>query len=134
MLYLLDTNVCVVFIRGQNALLTQRVLARPWAEIHVCSVVKAELIYGTLRSARPAANRAKVDAFVKAFASLPFNDKEAEVQARLRFHLESLGMPIGPYDLEIASIALANQLTLVTHNVAEFSRVPGLTVEDWEVP
>jgi tRNA(fMet)-specific endonuclease VapC len=132
--YLLDTNVCVVYVRGRNALLMQRVLARPSAELHVCSIVKAELIYGTLRSAQPAVNRATVDAFIKRFVSLPFNDAEAEVQARLRFHLESLGTPIGPYDLQIAAIALIHKLTLVTHNVAEFSRVPGLTVEDWEIP
>ncbi|HVS36991.1 MAG TPA: hypothetical protein VMS17_15630 [Gemmataceae bacterium] len=68
------------------------------------------------------------------FVSVPFNDAAAEVHARIRVHLESLGTPIGPYDLQIASIALANQLTLVTHNVAEFSRVNGLTVQDWEVP
>ncbi len=66
--------------------------------------------------------------------SLPFDDDAAEVFARIRFHLESRGMVIGPYDLQIASIALVHQLTVVTHNVAEFGRVPGLTVEDWEVP
>ncbi len=93
-----------------------------------------ELIYGILRSAKPAANRAKMDAFIKPLDSLPFNDTAAEVHARIRVHLESLGTPIGPYDLQIASIALVHQLTVVTHNVAEFGRVPGLTVEDWEVP
>ncbi len=132
--YLLDTNVCVVYIRGQNALLTQRVLARPRSEILLCSVVKAELIYGTLRSARPAVNRAKVDAFVKPFVSLEYDDAAAEVQARVRYFLETRGTIIGPYDMQIAAIALVHQLTAVTHNIAEFGRVPGLTVEDWEAP
>ena len=62
------------------------------------------------------------------------NSRLAEVQARIRYLLETRGTPIGPYDLQIASIALHHGLTVVTHNVAEFSRVPGLTVEDWEVP
>jgi tRNA(fMet)-specific endonuclease VapC len=132
--YLLDTNVWIVFLRGRNALLRQRVLAHPIGHLRLCSVVKAELIGGTLRSRRPAAERAKVDAFVQPYVSLPFDDVAAEVFARIRFHLESLGAPIGPYDLQIAAIALVHGLTLVTHNVAEFSRVPGLALEDWEIP
>ena len=51
----------------------------------------------------------------------------------IRAQLAAQGTPIGPYDLQIASIALANRLTLVTHNTSEFSRVPGLALEDWEV-
>lgn len=132
--YLLDANVCIGFLRGRNLLLRQRVLACPNTDLHLCSVVQAELIGGTLRSHRPVAERAKMDAFVKQYISLPFEDDAAEVFARIRFHLETLGTPIGPYDLQIASIALVNGLTVVTHNTAEFGRVPGLTVEDWEVP
>ena len=134
MQYLLDTNVFVAYLRGRNTLLGQRYHAHPTAELRLCSVVLAELIRGTLRSHRPSVERAKVDALVKPLASLPFDDDAAEVFARIRFRLESQGIVIGPYDLQIASIALVHQLTVVTHNVAEFGRVPGLTVEDWEVP
>ncbi len=91
-----------------------------------------ELYAGALRSANPAKNRADVDQFAGAFASLPFTDGEAGICARIRHHLESLGTPIGPYDLQIAAIALANGCTPVTHNTREFSRVPGLVIEDWE--
>jgi tRNA(fMet)-specific endonuclease VapC len=52
----------------------------------------------------------------------------------IRCHLESLGLLIGPYDMQIAAIALANSCTLVTHNIAEFNRVPGLPLEDWQIP
>jgi tRNA(fMet)-specific endonuclease VapC len=131
--YLLDANACIGYLRGRP-LLVQRINARLGADAYLCSVVKAELIGGALRSRRPAAERAAVDAFANRFVSLPFNDAAAEEFARIRFHLESLGMVIGPYDLQIASIALANQQTVVTHNIAEFGRVPGLTIEDWEVP
>jgi tRNA(fMet)-specific endonuclease VapC len=132
--YLLDTNVWATYLRGRNALLIRRFHAHAAADLCLCSVVKAELIRGTLRSGRPAANRARMDAFVGPFVSLPFNDAAAEVFARIRFHLESRGMTIGPYDLQIAAIALVHGLTVVTHNVAEFGRVPGLAVEDWEAP
>jgi tRNA(fMet)-specific endonuclease VapC len=65
---------------------------------------------------------------------LSFDDAAADVYAGIRHHLESQGTPIGPYDLQIAAIALADGCTLVTHNTTEFSRVPRLVLEDWEVP
>lgn len=67
------------------------------------------------------------------FTSLPFDDIAAERFGDIRSYLADLGTPIGPYDLQIAAIALANNLILVTHNVDEFSRVEGLQLEDWEV-
>jgi tRNA(fMet)-specific endonuclease VapC len=133
-MFLLDTNVCVQYLRGKNALVRQRLATHPAHEVRLCSVVLSELYVGTLRSAQPAKNRAEVDQFAAPFASLPFDDAAADVYARIRHHLESQGALIGPYDMQIAAIALANGCTLVTHNTAEFSRVPGLVLEDWELP
>ena len=90
----------------------------------------AELRHGSLRSAKPAANRAAVDALLAPYASLAFDDGAAEHFATIRRHLEQQGLMIGPYDVQIAAIALANSCRLVTHNVSEFSRVPGLVIED----
>ena len=87
-----------------------------------------------LRSARPDKNRAEVDQFAAPFGCLSFDQIAADVFAGIRHHLETQGHPIGPYDLQIAAIALANNCTLVTHNLAEFRRVPGLRLEDWETP
>ena len=64
---------------------------------------------------------------------MPFDGTAAIIYGRLRATLEVVGQPIGPYDLMIAAISLANNLILVTHNVNEFSRVEGLTIEDWEI-
>ncbi len=135
-LYLLDTNTCIKYLGQRNPHVVRRVQARPPQEIHLCSVVEAELYYGAYKSpaAYRAANLALLANFFPQFTSLAFDDAAANVFGRVRALLESLGTPIGPYDLQIASIALAHQLTVVTHNVAEFSRVPGLTIEDWEVP
>jgi tRNA(fMet)-specific endonuclease VapC len=66
------------------------------------------------------------------FICLPFDDKAAEVYGVIRARLEAISRPIGPYDLQIASIAIANNLILVTHNISEFSRVAELRWEDWE--
>jgi tRNA(fMet)-specific endonuclease VapC len=79
-----------------------------------------------------AANLGLIANLRQRFGSLPFDDRAAEEYGKLRAHLMALGSPIGPNDLMIASIALANQLTLVTHNTTEFSRVPGLVLEDWQ--
>ncbi len=133
-MFLLDTNVCIQFLRGKNALVRQRLAARPVHEVRLCSVVLAELYVGTLGSAQPAKHRADVDQFAAPYLILPFDELAADFYARIRHHLESLGTPIGPYDLQIAAIALANNCTLVTHNTAEFSRVPGLVLEDWQLP
>jgi tRNA(fMet)-specific endonuclease VapC len=68
------------------------------------------------------------------FPILPFEAHAADEYSKIRSHLASLGTPIGPNDLMIAAIALANGQILVTHNTAEFGRVPGLVLEDWQTP
>jgi tRNA(fMet)-specific endonuclease VapC len=81
--------------------------------------------------AHQAANLSLIAALRLQFVSLPFDDRAAEEYGQVRAELAVRGTPIGPNDLMIASIALANQVTLVTHNTAEFSRIPGLTLDDW---
>lgn len=134
MKYLLDTNVCITYMRGRNALLLQRFGTHPPADIALCSVVMAELRYGADSSVNPIKEHAKVDTFAAPYTSLPFDDAAARLFGEIRHALLSSGKPIGPLDTMIAAIALANGLTLVTHNTAEFSRVTGLTLEDWEIP
>jgi tRNA(fMet)-specific endonuclease VapC len=134
MSYLLDSNVCVQFLRNKNALVVQRINARQTAELSLCPIVLSELYYGCLCSAKPIVNRAKVDAFIRPYVILPFDAAAAETHGEIRHHLESQGKMIGPYDSQIAAIALVNKVTLVTHNTSEFSRVPGLALEDWELP
>ena len=135
MIYLIDSNVWIGLIRRSSARLVTRYEAMaPWADIRVCSVVVAELWYGCARSAKPAANRAALDALIAPYSSLPYDNAAADHFVSIRRHLESQGQVIGPYDMQIAAIARVNGCTLVTHNTAEFSRVPGLTIEDWQVP
>jgi tRNA(fMet)-specific endonuclease VapC len=130
--HLLDTNTCVEYLRyGTASKVAARLKLAPPGSVVFCSVVVAELLYGARRSTNPAATRAQVLAFTTQFVSLPFEHASAEEYGRLRAHLASIGQLIGPYDLQIAAIALANGLTVVTHNTKEFSRVPGLALEDW---
>ena len=98
----------------------------------LCSVVKAELLYGAANSNIAERTLLRLDTFFQAFTSLSFNDGAAAACGNIRAELEERGTPIGPNDLMIAAIALANGLTLVTHNRREFERVATLKLEDWE--
>jgi tRNA(fMet)-specific endonuclease VapC len=132
--HLLDTNSFVDHLRrGSTSNVTAKLLDAPPGSIYLCSVVLAELLYGALHShsAYRAANLALVATLRQQFVSLPFDDRAAEEYGKVRAHLSAQGALIGPNDLMIAAIALANQMTLVTGNSAEFSRVPGLSLEDW---
>ncbi|ACK67883.1 PilT protein domain protein [Rippkaea orientalis PCC 8801] len=133
MIYLLDTNCCIVYLNGRNLILKSRLESHLDSEIAVCSVVKAELFYGSQKSVNTAKSIAKQKMFLRRFISLPFDDNSAEIYAPIRADLERKGTPIGAYDLQIAAIALANNLTLVTHNISEFGRIDRLLYEDWEV-
>lgn len=132
LLYLLDTNVCIVYLKGKSSNVNQRLKSLKRNNIAVCSVVKAELFYGSIRSNNPKKALQVQKAFLEQFISLPFDDRCALVYGKLRANLASAGTPIGSNDLLIATIALTNDLILVTHNVREFSRVQGLKLEDWE--
>lgn len=136
MIYLLDSNTCIGWLRQNSPHVVARLQRETPASIVLCSVVIAELVYGAERSGTPyrAGNLARVDGLRKQFGSLPFDDRAAEEAGRLRAHLFGVGTPIGPSDLMIAAIALVNGLALVTHNTSEFSRVPGLRLEDWQKP
>ena len=132
MIYLPDTNVCVAHLRSPDSSVSERFRLHRPEDIALCDIVKAELVYGAYRSAGTEANLALLTEFFAPFVSLPFDGHAAEVYGRIRREMERTGTVIGPHDLFIASIALANGLILVTHNTREFSRVPELTLEDWE--
>jgi tRNA(fMet)-specific endonuclease VapC len=101
-------------------------------EIVSCSIVKAEMFYGAMKSAHPVTNLSRLETFFAPYEILPFDDAAARRFGEIRASLEKQGTPIGPYDLQIAAVALANGCVVVTHNTREFSRVSGLLVEDWE--
>jgi tRNA(fMet)-specific endonuclease VapC len=96
-------------------------------------VVQLELYYGAYKSSRKEQNLAKLERFCNQFRILPFDQSSAKIAGRIRSQLNQLGIPVGGYDLQIAAIAMANELILITHNIREFSRIDGLKYEDWEI-
>lgn len=133
MKYILDTNVCINFLKGSNNWIAQNIVKVSSNDRIIPSVVRAELYYGVFKSTRKEENLTKLQLFLQLHPSLPFDDKASEIFGQIRSDLEKIGKPIGPYDLQIASIAIANHCTLVTHNTKEFSRIPGLQLTDWEI-
>jgi tRNA(fMet)-specific endonuclease VapC len=133
--YLLDSNAWIALLRQKSPSLIARLQQHAAEDVVLCSVVLAELWYGAWRSGAGyrAANDALIDQLRKRNESVPFDDAAAQEYARIRFDLEVTGRVIGPNDLLIAAIAFSNGLTLVTHNTAEFSRVSGLPIEDWQI-
>ncbi len=134
LLYLLDTNTCIRLLNGSSASVINRFSRTSPSQLRLCSVVKAELIYGARKSHQVAKNLRNLREFFAPIMSLPFDDDCSEEYGKVRADLERAGTPIGANDLMIASIARHHDLTLVTNNVLEFSQVVGLPVEDWEDP
>lgn len=133
MKYLLDTNTCIRYLNGRSPEVFKRLNETEETDICVCSVVKFELRYGALRSEYVEKTLEEQRQFLDRFVSLPFDDAAHIHAARIRADLAQAGTPIGPNDLLIAAIAMANGLTLITHNTSEFGRVAGLKIEDWEI-
>lgn len=134
MIYLLDTNAVIALLKNRPDAVRSRLrdaIAKD-ASIVVSSIVLFELWYGVARSTRPRENSERLRAFLSGVINvIPFDDEDAGIAGDLRGGLEKVGTPIGPYDLLIGAHALRIGATLVTANVSEFARVPGLRWEDW---
>ncbi|KLN33697.1 plasmid maintenance protein [Cellulosimicrobium funkei] len=128
-LYLLDTNVLVALLRGNGSAARPR-LREAEGRVAVSTVSEMELEYGIERSDDPPRNRKAVDELLSLVDVLPFDGLAAMHAGRVRALLAARGTPIGP-DALLAGHARSLGLVMVTNNVREFSRVPGLEVEDW---
>ena len=126
--YMLDSNVCIDLLREKTPA-GSRVL-RPGSGLS--SVVEAELSVGIYKRQRRDADRAKLEEFLAGLPTLPFDSRAAEHYGEIRVQLESRGTRIGPYDLLIAAHARSLDVTLITANIGEFSRVEGLKVLAWQ--
>jgi len=129
--HLLDTNTCIYFLnRTSERIISQFTRLSP-SVIKLPSVTVAELFCGAEKSKAKKKNLAIVENFISTFEIIPFDEKCCKTYARIRASLEKVGAPIGPMDLLMASISLANNFTLITNNVREFRRVKGLKLENW---
>ena len=128
---MLDTNVCLYLIKEHPPSVVERFATHAVGDIGISVMTLAELEYGVSKSGRPARNREALDQFISPLEVAPFDRQATAAYGKLRTTLEKKGRTIGSMDLLIAAHALSLDVRLITRNIREFGRVPGLRVEDW---
>lgn len=130
MRFLLDTDTCIYAMKEERAIL-HRLISHPPSSVGVSVITEAELRTGASKSSIPARTSLRLERFLAPLALVDFNSADAAAYAEVRARLERTGKPIGPLDTLIAAQAISRKLTLVSNNVSEFRRVPGLSLENW---
>jgi len=128
--YMLDTNICIFTVKNKPQEVREA-FNRYHGQLCISAITLMELIYGAEKSAAPEKNLAVVEGFAARLDVLSYDQEAAAHSGQLRAELAKNGKPIGPYDQMIAGHARSQGLILVTNNLREFERVPGLRVEDW---
>ena len=128
--YLLDTNICIHVINARPPAVLERFLAHEADGVGISAITASELYWGVQKSGS-ARNLAALEKFLSPLTVLDYGLAAAQRYGELRAHLDRQGTPIGPLDQQIAAHALALDVTLVTNNLREFERVPGLRLENW---
>lgn len=131
--YMLDTCICVAYLRGRNEGLLQKLRSYEPSLIKIPAIVMAELMYGAYKSRRVEDNLREIEEFAADFEIIPFDNLEAQAYGQIRTALERKGQVIGYHDMLIAATALTCRAVLVTNNTREFSRIDGLLLDDWTI-
>lgn len=133
MKYMLDTNVCIDYMRGKNEHLALKLRSCPSDDVCISSITLSELLFGVQNSSDPLKNRGALNKLLVKVNVLEYDSLASESYGLIRSDLTKRGCLIGPLDMLIASHAKSRQLILVTHNTSEFKRVRDLDIEDWFV-
>ena len=132
MKYLLDTNICIFLIKNKFPNLTKRILSCTNQDVVLSAISVAEMEYGASKSQNREKNRqALLDFCIDFNTILNFTTEDAEAYGIIRAYLEKRGKLIGPYDMQIAAQGMTRNLTIITNNYEEFSRIPWIRIEDW---
>lgn len=128
---LLDTNICIHIIKKKPPSVLAKFNEYQTGEIAISTITIAELEYGVQKSTNPSGNAKALEKFLLPLEIIDFDRAAANAYGEIRANLEKQGTPIGGMDMLIAAVAIANELTLVTNNLKEFSRITDLKVENW---
>jgi tRNA(fMet)-specific endonuclease VapC len=131
MLFMLDTNICIYIIKNHPSAVIDKMKQFAPPDLVISSITICELEYGVSKSVNPEKNRQSLAKFLTPFEIASFHEGAASHCGEIRTHLERIGKTIGAMDMLIAAHARSLSLTLVTNNLKEFERVPGLRVENW---
>ena len=127
---MLDTNICIYVLKNRPEPLRER-FNRLAGQLCISTITLAELLYGVEKSSRPDENREAVEQFIARLDVLPFSAAAAFHYGQIRVALEGAGRPIGAHDMLIGAHARSEGLLIVTNNLREFERIPGLRIENW---
>lgn len=128
---MLDTNICIYIIKRKPKAVIERFLRTDLSQIGISSITMSELTYGVHKSVKPEQNQIALAQFLAPLEIWPYGDEAAHYYGGLRAYLEKKGTPIGSLDMLIAAHALSIACSLITNNIKEFTRVPGLKLENW---
>jgi tRNA(fMet)-specific endonuclease VapC len=128
--YMLDTNICIYVIKAHPPKLQKKFDALA-EQLCISGITFGELNYGAEKSAQPARNLSELRNFAARVDVLPFDDKAAAHYGQLRAELELMGKPCGLHDMQIGGHARSEGLIVVTNNMREFGRMPGVRAENW---
>ena len=128
--YMLDTNIVIYIFKNKPAVVKETFNVH-YGQICISTVSLMELVYGAEKSSNPEKNLSIVEGFISRIDVLSYDDTAANHSGQIRAELAKKGTPIGPYDQMIAGHARSQGLVLVTNNIREFDRVPGLRIENW---
>lgn len=131
MLFMLDTNICIYIIKNHPAEVIRKIKKFSPSDLVLSAIIVCELEYGVSKSSDPEKNRQTLVKFLAPFEICSFDEQAASHYGDIRAHLERSGKLIGAMDLLIAAHARSLSLTLVTNNLNEFERVPGLRTVNW---
>lgn len=128
--YMLDTNIIIYIMKNRPAQVKKR-FKQHKEQLSISSITLGELVFGAEHSQQQERNLSDIEAMIARLEVLPFDNKPAYHFGQIRAALYNIGKPIGPYDMMIAGHARSSGLILVTNNIREFERVPGLQLENW---
>lgn len=129
--YLLDTNICIYIIKKKPAEVFEKIKNLAIGDVGISSITLAELQYGIEKSSNSLKNREALEKFLTPIEIVDYGFEATVEYGIIRAELEKKGIPIGPLDTLIASHAKSLDVILVTNNVREFERIPGLKIENW---
>lgn len=130
--YLLDTNICIYFMKGQFDL-HKKIKTVDKANCLLSEITVAELKYGVENSVQKEKNRKNAEAFISNFVILPIFPV-LDIYAKEKARLKTKGKILDDFDLLIGATAIFNNLTLITKNISDFDRLTGIVIEDWTTP
>lgn len=131
MRYMLDTNVCIDYLKGNSNNIRDRIISAPDGTLCISAITFSELMFGVENSSNREKNLAALNFFLLKIDIVPYDDQAAYAYGEIRKQLKQKGRIIGGMDMLIAAYARSSDAVLITHNTREFNRVQGLRIEDW---